>query len=177
LRLGVDQIDLFQLHRVDPEVPADEQFGLLRALREEGLVREVGLSMVGVEEIEAAQRIVPIVSVQNQYNLGHRGGEDVVDYAEQHHIGFIPWFPLASGNLSRPEGPLDVVAQELGATVSQVCLAWLLRRSPVMVPIPGTSSVAHLEENCAAAGITLTDTQYEELSDARKSMRRWALGA
>jgi pyridoxine 4-dehydrogenase len=176
-RLGVDQIDLFQLHRVDPEVPADEQFGLLRALREEGMVREVGLSEVGVDQIEAAQKIVPIVSVQNQYNLGHRGGEDVVDYAEQHHIGFIPWFPLARGNLSRPEGPLDVVAQELGATVSQVCLAWLLRRSPVMVPIPGTSSVAHLEENCAAAGITLTDTQYEELSDARKSMRRWALGA
>ncbi len=176
-RLGVDQIDLFQLHRVDPEVPADEQFGLLRTLREEGKVREVGLSGVGVDQIEAAQRIVPIVSVQNQYNLGHRGGEDVVDYAEQHQIGFIPWFPLASGNLSRPGGPLDAVAQELGATVSQVCLAWLLRRSPVMVPIPGTSSVEHLEENCAAAGITLTDTQYEELSDARKSMRRWALGA
>ena len=99
-RLGVDQIDLFQLHRVDPEVPADEQFGLLRALRDEGKVREVGLSEVGVDQVEAAQRIVPIVSVQNQYNLGHRGGEDVVDYAEQHDIGFIPWFPLASGNLS-----------------------------------------------------------------------------
>jgi len=177
VRLGVDQIDLFQLHRVDPAVPADEQYGVLHALREEGKVREVGLSEVGVEEIEAAQRIVPIVSVQNQYNLGHRGGEDVVDYAEQHQIGFIPWFPLASGNLSRPGGPLDVIAQELGATVSQVCLAWLLHRSPVMVPIPGTASIEHLEENCAAADLTLTDTQYNELSDARKSMRRWALGA
>jgi aryl-alcohol dehydrogenase-like predicted oxidoreductase len=100
-----------------------------------------------------------------------------VDYAEQHQIGFIPWFPLASGNLARPDGPVDVVAQELGATVSQVCLAWLLRRSPVMVPIPGTSSIGHLEENCAAADLTLTDTQYEALSDARKPLRRWALGA
>jgi pyridoxine 4-dehydrogenase len=176
-RLGVDQIDLFQLHRVDPGVPADEQYGVLHALREEGKVREVGLSEVGVEEIEAAQRIVPIVSVQNQYNLGHRGGEDVVDYAEEHRIGFIPWFPLASGNLSRPDGPLEVVAQLLGVTASQVCLAWLLQRSPVMVPIPGTSSIEHLEENCAAAGITLTEPQYEELSGARKSLRRWALGA
>jgi pyridoxine 4-dehydrogenase len=176
-RLGVEQIDLFQLHRVDPDVPADEQYGLLRALRDEGKVREVGLSEVGVAEIEAAQQIVPIVSVQNQYNLGHRGAEDVVDYCEQHQIGFIPWFPLASGNLSRPGGPLDVVAQELGVTAAQVCLAWLLRRSPVMVPIPGTSSVEHLEENCAAAGITLTETQYEELSGDRKQLRRWALGA
>ena len=176
-RLGVDQIDLFQLHRVDPEVPADEQYGVLRDLRDEGKVREVGLSEVDVDQIVAAERIVPIVSVQNQYNLGHRGADDVVDYAEAHQIGFIPWFPLASGNLSRPGGPLDTVAQQLGATVSQVCLAWLLRRSPVMVPIPGTASIAHLEENCAAASITLTDTQYDELSDARKTMRRWALGA
>jgi pyridoxine 4-dehydrogenase len=176
-RLGVEQIDLFQLHRVDPEVPADEQYGVLRELRDEGKVREVGLSEVSVEQIEAAERIVPIVSVQNQYNLGHRGSDDVVDYAEQHQIGFIPWFPLASGNLARPGGPVDVVAHELGATASQVCLAWTLRRSPVMLPIPGTSSVAHLEENCAAAGITLSDTQYEELVAARKTMRRWAMGA
>jgi pyridoxine 4-dehydrogenase len=176
-RLGVEQIDLFQLHRVDPGVPADDQFGLLRDLRAEGKVAEVGLSEVSVAQIEAALKIVPLVSVQNQYNLGHRGADDVVDYAEQHAIGFIPWFPLASGNLSRAGGPLDVVAQELGATVSQVCLAWLLRRSPVMVPIPGTASIGHLEENCAAASITLTDTQYEMLSDARKSIRRWALGA
>jgi aryl-alcohol dehydrogenase-like predicted oxidoreductase len=176
-RLGVDQIDLFQLHRVDPEVPAEEQFGLLRELRREGKVREVGLSEVSIEQIEVARQIVEIVSVQNLYNIGQRGADDVVDYAEQHQIGFIPWFPLASGNLARPGGPVDVVAQELGATVSQVCLAWLLRRSPVMLPIPGTSSVAHLEENCAAAALTLSDKQYEELADARKTMRRWAMGA
>ena len=176
-RLGVDQIDLFQLHRVAPDVPADEQFGLLHSLREEGKVREVGLSEVSVDQIEAAQRIVPIVSVQNQYNIGQRGADDVVDYAESQGIGFIPWFPLASGKLSRPGGPLDVIAQELGATVSQVCLAWLLRRSPVMLPIPGTSSIEHLEENCAAAEIVLTEKHYEELSEARKSMRRWAMGA
>ena len=157
LRLGVDQIDLFQLHRIDPEVPADEQFGLLRALREEGKVREVGLSSVGVEEIEAAQRIVPIVSVQNQYNVGHRGGEDVVDYAEQHRIAFIPWFPLASGNLSRPGGPLDTVAQEIGATVSQVCLAWLLRRSPVMVPIPGRRPSSTSRRTAPPCDLTLTE--------------------
>jgi len=176
-RLGVEQIDLFQLHRIDPDVPADEQFGLLKALRDEGKVREVGLSEVSVSDIEAAQRIVPVVSVQNQYNIGQRSADDVVDHCEQHGIGFIPWFPLASGNLSRPGGPLDLVAQELGATASQVGLAWLLRRSPVMLPIPGTSSIAHLEENCAAAALTLTDAQYEELTDARKPMRRWALGA
>jgi pyridoxine 4-dehydrogenase len=176
-RLGVEQIDLFQLHRIDPDVPADEQFGLLKALRDEGKVREVGLSEVSVTDIEAAQRIVPVVSVQNHYNIGQRGADDVVDHCAEHQIGFIPWFPLASGNLSRPGGPLDVVAQELGATVSQVGLAWLLRRAPVMLPIPGTSSIAHLEENCAAAALTLTDAQYEELTDARKTLRRWALGA
>jgi aryl-alcohol dehydrogenase-like predicted oxidoreductase len=113
--------------------------------------------------------------VQNQYNIGSRSADDVVDYCEQHQIGFIPWAPLASGKLARPGGPLDQVAQALGATISQVCLAWLLRRSPVVVPIPGTSSVAHLEENCAAALVTLTDAQFGELSDARKQLRRWAL--
>jgi pyridoxine 4-dehydrogenase len=174
-RLGVEQIDLFQLHRVDPDVPADEQFGLLKALRDEGKVREVGLSEVSVAQIEAAQRIVPVVSVQNQYNIALRSADDVVDFCEQHQIGFIPWFPLASGKLSRPGGPLDRIATELGATVSQICLAWLLRRSPLMLPIPGTSSIAHLEENCSAAGITLSEAQYGELSEARKPMRRWAL--
>jgi pyridoxine 4-dehydrogenase len=176
-RLDVEQIDLFQLHRIDPEVPADEQFGLLKALRDEGKVREVGLSEVNVSEIEAAQRIVPIVSVQNLYNIGQRTADDVVDYCEQQQIGFIPWFPLASGNLSRPGGPLDVVAQEIGATVCQVSLAWLLHRSPVMVPIPGTSSIAHLEENCAASSLALTDAQYKDLTDARKPLRRWVRGA
>jgi pyridoxine 4-dehydrogenase len=176
-RLDVEQIDLFQLHRIDPEVPADEQFGELKALRDEGKVREVGLSEVNVSEIEAAQRIVPIVSVQNLYNIGQRTADDVVDYCEQQQIGFIPWFPLASGNLSRPGGPLDVVAQEVGATVCQISLAWLLHRSPVVVPIPGTSSIAHLEENCAASSITLTDAQYKDLTDARKPLRRWVRGA
>jgi pyridoxine 4-dehydrogenase len=174
-RLGVERIDLFQLHRVDPQVPADEQFGALRELRDEGKVAEVGLSEVSVSEVEAARQIVPVVSVQNQYNIARRGGDDVVDYCEQNQIGFIPWFPLASGKLSRPGGPLDRVAQQVGATVSQVCLAWLLRRSPAMLPIPGTSSLDHLEENCAAADLILSEAQFEELSDARKPLRRWAM--
>ncbi len=160
---------------MDPEVPADDQFGVLKELRDEGKVAEVGLSEVGVDQIEAARRIVPVVSVQNQYNIAHRGADDVVDHCEGQGIAFIPWFPLGSGKLSRPGGPIDEVAGQLGATVSQVCLAWLLRRSPVMVPIPGTSSVGHLEENCAAAGLTLTDDQYQTLTDARKPLRRWAL--
>jgi pyridoxine 4-dehydrogenase len=174
-RLGVERIDLFQLHRVDPEVPADEQYQTLKELRDEGLVAEVGLSEVSVDQVEAAQRIVPIVSVQNQYNIAQRGADDVVDHCESQGIAFIPWFPLGSGKLSRPGGPIDDVAGQLGATVSQVSLAWLLKRSPVMLPIPGTSSLDHLEENCAAAGLTLTDAQYRELTDARKTLRRWAL--
>jgi aryl-alcohol dehydrogenase-like predicted oxidoreductase len=175
-RLGVEQIDLFQLHRVDPAVPADDQFGLLRDLRAEGKVAEVGLSQVSVAQIEAALRIIPLVSVQNQYNVAQRSAEDVLEFCEQQQIGFIPWFPLASGKLSEPGGPIDQVAHELGATVPQVSLAWLLRRSPVMLPIPGTSSLAHLEENCAAASISLTDQQFDELSGARKKLRRWAQG-
>jgi pyridoxine 4-dehydrogenase len=175
-RLGVERIDLFQLHRVDPAVPAEDQFGLLRDLRAEGKVAEVGLSEVSVAQIEAALQIVPLVSVQNQYNVAQRSAEDVLEFCEQEQIGFIPWFPLASGKLSEPGGPIDQVARELGATVSQVSLAWLLRRSPAMLPIPGTSSLAHLEENCAAAAISLTDEQYEELSGARKKLRRWAQG-
>lgn len=175
LRLGVDQIDLFQLHRVDPRVDADEQFGLLKALRDEGKVREVGLSEVSVAQIEAARRIVPLVSVQNIYNIAQRDYDDVVEYCEQHGIGFIPWYPLGSGKLSAPGGPLEGVAADLGVTVPQICLAWLLRRSPVMVPIPGTSSLAHLEENCAAANVTLPDATYQELTDSRKAIRRWAM--
>jgi pyridoxine 4-dehydrogenase len=174
-RLGVDHIDLFQLHRIDPAVPAADQFGALKELRDAGKVTEVGLSEVGVADIEAARRIVPVVTVQNQYNIAQRGADDVIDYCEEHRIGFIPWFPLGSGKLSRDGGPLDTVAREVGATVSQVSLAWLLRRSPVMLPIPGTSSLSHLEENCAAAGVSLSDQQYETLVDARKPLRRWAL--
>jgi aryl-alcohol dehydrogenase-like predicted oxidoreductase len=165
-RLGLDRIDLFQLHRIDPKVPADEQFGLLRDLQKEGKVRHVGLSEVTVEEIEAARRIVPIVSVQNRYNLTDRQSEPVLDYCEREALGFIPWFPLASGELARPGGVVDRIANAVGATPSQVALAWLLRRSPVMLPIPGTSTTKHLEENCAAATIELSDSQFAELNAA-----------
>jgi pyridoxine 4-dehydrogenase len=174
-RLGVERIDLFQLHRIDPEVPAEDQFGALKELRDEGKVAEVGLSEVKVDQLEAARLVVPVVSVQNHYNIANRTADTLLAYCEEHHIGFIPWFPLASGKLSRPGGPLERVAAEVGATVSQVCLAWLLRRSSVMLPIPGTSSVTHLEENCTAAGITLSDEQFQDLTDARKELRRWAL--
>lgn len=176
-RLSVEQIDLFQLHRIDPCVDADEQIGLLKELRDEGKVREVGLSEVSVAQLEAARRLVPIVSVQNLYNVAQRDSDDVVDYCELHQIGFIPWFPLGNGKLSAPGGPLDAVASAHGATVPQVSLAWLLRRSPIMLPIPGTSSIAHLEENCGAVSVTLTDEEYQELTAARKSIRRWALSA
>jgi pyridoxine 4-dehydrogenase len=174
-RLGVERIDLFQLHRIDPQVDADEQFGLLKALRDEGKVREVGLSQVSVTQIEAARRVVPLVSVQNLYNIAQRDGDDVIEYCEQNDVGFIPWFPLGSGKLSATGGPLDEIASSLNATVPQVCLAWLLRRSPIMAPIPGTSSLRHLEENCAAADITLPDAAYEELTASRKALRRWAM--
>ncbi len=174
-RLGVDHIDLFQLHRIDPAVPAADQFGALKTLRDAGKVAEVGLSEVGVSDIEQARTIVPVVTVQNQYNIAQRGADDVIEYCEQHGIGFIPWFPLGSGKLARDGGPVDAVARQVGATVSQVCLAWLLRRSPAMLPIPGTSSVAHLVENHAAGTISLSDEQYETLVGARKPLRRWAL--
>ena len=168
-RLGVERIDLFQLHRVDPAVPADEQFGLLAELVAEGKVAAVGPSEVPVETIEAARKVVPVATVQNLYNLANRQSEDVLDHCEAEGIGFIPWFPVASGRLARPGGSLDHVAEETGATAAQVALAWLLRRSPVMLPIPGTSSVAHVEENCAAAGLELTDTQFEALDVAGRA--------
>jgi pyridoxine 4-dehydrogenase len=165
-RLGVDHIDLFQLHRVDPKVPADEQFGLLSDLQREGKVRHVGLSEVKVDQIEAAARIVSIVTVQNRYNLVDRQSEDVLDYCERRGIGFIPWFPVASGRLAEPGGVLAEVAKTTGATPSQLALAWLLRRSPAMLPIPGTSRVTHLEENCAAATVKLTEEQFKRLGAA-----------
>jgi len=174
-RLGVERIDLLQLHRIDPTVPAVDQFGVLSELRDEGKVAEVGLSEASVADIEAARQIVPIVTVQNHYNLAQRSADDVLAYCEQEGIGFIPWFPLASGKLSRPDGPVDEVARTLGATMSQVALAWLLRRSPVILPIPGTSSLEHLEENCAAGDVSMSDEQFEELDNARKALRRWAL--
>lgn len=174
-RLGVERIDLFQLHRIDPKVDADEQFGLLRALRDEGKVAEVGLSEVSVAQVEAARKIVPIASVQNLYNIAQRDADDVVDYCEELGIGFIPWYPLGNGKVAGADGPIEAIATELGATVPQVCLAWLLRRSPVMVPIPGTSSLEHLEENCAASTVVLPEPAYEELTDSRKAIRRWMM--
>ncbi|WP_433179278.1 aldo/keto reductase [Actinoallomurus sp. CA-150999] len=163
-RLGLDRIDLFQLHRIDPEVPLDDQLGELRDLRDEGKIRHIGLSEVSVEEIEKARQIVPIATVQNLYNLTNRQSEDVLDYCERENIGFIPWFPLAVGDLAKPGSHLDEIAHELDATPSQVALAWLLRRSPVILPIPGTGSVAHLEENMGGANLTLTDEQFAALS-------------
>jgi pyridoxine 4-dehydrogenase len=168
-RLGVERLDLFQLHRIDPKVPADEQFGLLKELRDEGKVRNVGLSEVGIDEILAAQAVVPIVSVQNRYNLIDRQHEKVLDHCAAHGIAFIPWYPIASGALVKPGGPLDEIGKAVGATPPQVALAWLLHRAPVMLPIPGTSTVAHLEENCAAATVKLTDAQVAKLSSAKFS--------
>jgi pyridoxine 4-dehydrogenase len=167
-KLKVDALDLFQLHRIDAKVPADEQFGLLAELLAEGKVKAVGLSEVSVEEIEAARKIVEISTVQNLYNLANRQSEAVLDYCEANNIGFIPWFPVASGELAQPGGALDLVATEVGATPAQVALAWLLARSNVMLPIPGTSKVAHVEENCAAAEVTLDDAQFESLANAVK---------
>jgi pyridoxine 4-dehydrogenase len=163
-RLGLERIDLFQLHRIDPDVPLADQLGELRDLRSEGKIRHIGLSEVSVAEIEEARKITPIVSVQNLYNLTNRKSEDVLDYCEREDIAFIPWFPLAVGELAKPGGPLADLAKEVGATPSQLALAWLLHRSPVMLPIPGTGSVAHLEENCGAAEISLTEEQFERLS-------------
>ncbi len=165
-RLKVDRIDLYQLHRIDPRVPAEESLGTLAELREEGKIRHVGLSEVSVEEIEQAREILPIASVQNRYNLTDRGSEDVLDYCEREGIGFIPWFPLAVGDLARSGGPLDEIADHHGATPGQIALAWLLMRSPVMLPIPGTSSVEHLDENVGAVDVRLEAEELEELSRA-----------
>jgi pyridoxine 4-dehydrogenase len=165
-RLGVDRIDLFQLHRIDPAVPADEQFGLLAALQAEGKVAAVGLSEVGVAEIEQARAIVDVVTVQNRYNLLDRASDDVLRHCTEQGIGFIPWFPVASGGLAEPGGPVAEIAEQLGVTAPQVALAWLLHRSSVMLPIPGTSSVAHLEENVAAGALRLEPAQVEKLDAA-----------
>ena len=165
-RLGLDVIDLFQLHRIDPKVPADEQFGLLRDLQKEGKVRHVGLSEVSVEEIKAARTVVPIATVQNKYNLTDRASEAVLTYCTTEQIGFIPWFPIASGKLAETGGPVDRAAKADHATAAQVALAWLLAKSPVMLPIPGTSTVSHLEENCAAAMVKLTSQQMRNLDAA-----------
>jgi pyridoxine 4-dehydrogenase len=162
-RLRLDRIDLLQLHRIDPKVPLDDQVGALARLQQEGKIRHIGLSEVTVAQIEAARRIAEIVTVQNLYNLANRKSEDVLDYSEAERIGFIPWFPLATGDLAQPGGPLARAAERLDAQPSQVALAWLLRRSPVMLPIPGTSRVTHLEENAAAALLELDDETLQEL--------------
>jgi pyridoxine 4-dehydrogenase len=163
-RLGLERIELFQLHRIDPQVPLEDQLGALVELQREGKVRHIGLSEVSVDELRAAQQLAEIRTVQNLYNLTSRQSEDVLDACAGEGIGFIPWFPIATGSLARPGGPLDGIAQELGATPAQVAIAWLLRRSPVMLPIPGTSSVAHLEENVGGATVQLSDEQFETLT-------------
>lgn len=165
-KLKVDSIDLLQLHRIDPKVDPEEQFGVLRELQDEGKVQALGLSQVSVAELEAAGRHFTVSTVQNRYNLTDRSSEDVLRYSEENGIGFIPWAPISAGELARPGGPLDEAAKRLGATTSQVALAWLLRRSPVMLPIPGTGSVSHLEENLAAAGLRLDDDTYAGLEAA-----------
>jgi aryl-alcohol dehydrogenase-like predicted oxidoreductase len=165
-RLDVERIDLFQLHRIDANFPLEDQVGELKALQDEGKIRFIGLSEVDVSELQQAQAVAPIASVQNLYNLSNRRSEPLLDYAEANHIGFIPWFPLATGGLVGSNSPLTGISEEHGASPSQLALAWLLKRSPVMLPIPGTSSIAHLEENTAAAAIELTDAEFKALSDA-----------
>ena len=165
-RLGVETIDLWQLHRIDPKVPREQQFGLMKELQEEGKVQHLGLSEVSVDDVKAAQQVFEVATVQNLYNLTNRRSEDVLAYCEQQEIGFIPWFPLAAGDLAKPGGPVADITTAHGATPGQVALAWLLARSPVMLPIPGTSTVEHLEENVAAAELELTDQEMARLNGA-----------
>jgi len=162
-RLRLERIDLLQLHRIDPKVPVDDQIGTLVDLQKEGKIKHIGLSEVSVEQIKAVQRITTVVSVQNRYNLVDRKSEDVLDYCTDENLGFIPWFPLATGSLAKPGGPLARAAERLHATPAQIAIAWLLEKSPVMLPIPGTSSVAHLEENMKGEGIELDDATMESL--------------
>jgi aryl-alcohol dehydrogenase-like predicted oxidoreductase len=164
--LGLEQIPLFQLHRIDPKVPLEDQVGELAKLRDEGKIGFIGLSEVTVGQLRAAQEIAPIATVQNLYNLANRSAEELLDYSAANNIGFIPWFPLATGELAKPGGPLAELAARRGASPSQLALAWLLRCSPVVLPIPGTSSVAHLEDNVAAAGIALSEGEYASLEAA-----------
>jgi len=161
--LGLERIDLFQLHRIDPQVPLEEQLGELEKLRQEGKIRHIGLSEVNVEELQAASKITQIASVQNLYNLSTRKSEDLLNEAEKQNIAFIPWFPLATGKLAREGGPLDEISKKLNAKPAQIALAWLLRRSPVILPIPGTSTVSHLDENIEAANLQLSDEDFATL--------------
>lgn len=167
--LGVEQIDLWQLHRIDPKVPAKEQFDTIKSLLDAGLIRQAGLSEVSVADIEAASKVFKVATVQNRYNLVDRTSEDVLDYCERHGIGFIPWYPLAAGTLANPGSLLDTIARRHDAAPSQIALAWVLKRSPVMLPIPGTSKVRHLEEDIAAVNITLSDEEFTALDREGKA--------
>src|SRR6478736_4343621 len=162
-RLGLEQIGLWQLHSIDPKVPRDEQFAVIKSLQEDGIIRHAGLSNVSIADIEAASKVFNVATVQNLYNLVDRGSEDVLDYCEKHGIGFIPWYPLAAGRLAKSGSILDAVAKAHDATPSQIALAWVLKRSLAMLPIPGTSKVAHLEENVAAVNMQLSDEEFDAL--------------
>lgn len=162
-RLGVDRLDLFQLHRIDPSVPREEQFGVLKDLQDEGVIRHIGLSEISVEELDAAREQIEVATVQNRFNLTDRASEDVLDRCTELGIGFIPWFPIATGELAKPGGPVAAIEDETGATPSQIALAWLLHRSPVILPIPGTKSIDHLEDNLGARDLVLTEEQLATL--------------
>jgi pyridoxine 4-dehydrogenase len=168
-KLKVERIDLWQLHRIDPKVPRDEQFAAIKTLLDKGTIRHAGLSEVSIEEIKAAAKVFKVATVQNRYNLADRASESVLDYCEKEGIGFIPWYPLAAGDLAKPGSLLDKIAHRHKAAPSQIALAWVLKRSPVMLPIPGTSKVAHLEENVAAAEIKLSDEEFASLDREGKA--------
>ena len=170
--LGVEQIQLWQLHRIDPEVPRDEQFGAIKSMLDAGLIRHAGLSEVTVEELKAAEKVFPVATVQNRYSATFRRYDDVLDYCESRGIGFIPWYPLSGGALTGTDSPLAEIARRHQASPAQVAIAWLLKRSPVMIPIPGTSQRAHLEENVAAADIELSDDEFEALSEIHHTRKR-----
>jgi aryl-alcohol dehydrogenase-like predicted oxidoreductase len=167
--LKLERLDLWQLHRIDPKTPVEESLGAIKLLQEAGKVRHIGLSEVKVAEIEQARKVCEIVSVQNKYNIGDRAHEDVVEYCTREGIAFIPWFPVAAGKLAQPGGPLDKAAKAHDATVGQLSLAWLLHHSPVILPIPGTSSIEHLEENVKARDVTLSDAEWHEIEEAAKA--------
>ncbi len=166
--LKLERIDLWQLHRIDPKVPVEESLGVIAEMQKQGKIRHVGLSEVKPHEIDQAREVVEVVSVQNKYNIGDRAHDDVVDYCTKNNIAFIPWFPVAAGKLAQPGGPLDAAAKKHGVTVGQLSLAWLLQRSPVILPIPGTSSVDHLEENIAAGAVKLEPADWAEIEAAAK---------
>jgi pyridoxine 4-dehydrogenase len=167
-RLKVERIDLWQLHRIDPKVPVEESLGVIKKMQQQGKIRHVGLSEVKPHEIDQARKVIDIVSVQNQYNISDRQHDDVVEYCTKHGLAFIPWFPVAAGKLAKEGGKLDSAAKKHGTTMSQLSLAWLLHRSPVILPIPGTSSVKHVEENIAAAGVKLSEAEWKEIEDSAK---------